>query len=93
MSSKSIRFIIGLMSFALLGVLAMQYYFIKESYSFKSQIFDRAVNEALKNVSLKLAGSSPLFIAKSNQRKTLPATCLYQERNRSHQKNKRFKKK
>ena len=54
MSSKSIRFIIGLMSFALLGVLAMQYYFIKESYSFKSQIFDRAVNEALKNVSLKL---------------------------------------
>lgn len=54
MSKQSIRFIIGLMSFALLGVLAMQYYFIKESYSFKSQLFDRTVNEALKNVSLKL---------------------------------------
>ncbi|TAF45452.1 MAG: sensor histidine kinase [Sphingobacteriales bacterium] len=42
------------MSFALLGVLAMQYYFIKESFSFKAQLFDRTVNEALKNVSLKL---------------------------------------
>lgn len=54
MSKQSIRFIIGLMSFALLGVLAMQYYFIKESYTFKSQMFDRTVNEVLKNVSIKL---------------------------------------
>ena len=42
------------MSFALLGVMAMQYYFIKESYSLKSQLFDQAVNDALKNVSIKL---------------------------------------
>ncbi len=54
MSKQSVRFIIGLMSFALLGVLAMQYYFIKESYSYKSQLFDRTINEALNNVSLKL---------------------------------------
>lgn len=42
------------MSFALLGVVAMQYYFLKESYILKSQLFDQAVNDALKNVSLKL---------------------------------------
>lgn len=54
MSKQSVRFIVGLMSFALLGVLAMQYYFINESYYFKSQLFDRLVNDALKNVSLKL---------------------------------------
>lgn len=54
MSKQSISFIIVLMSFALLGVFAMQYYFIRESFSFKSQLFDRTVNEALKNVSLKL---------------------------------------
>ncbi len=42
------------MSFALLGVMAMQYYFIKESYGLKSQLFDQAVNDALKNVSIKL---------------------------------------
>lgn len=42
------------MTCALLGVLAMQYYFIKESYQFKAQLFDRTVNETLKIVSLKL---------------------------------------
>ena len=71
MSKKSVRFIIGLMSFALMGVLAMQYYFIKESYSFKSQIFDRAVNEALKNVSVKLEKQEvALFLSqKANKEK------------------------
>jgi len=54
MSKQSVRFIIILMSCALLGVLAMQYYFIKESFLFKAQLFDRTINEALKNVSLKL---------------------------------------
>ncbi|MBC7653407.1 MAG: HAMP domain-containing histidine kinase [Oligoflexus sp.] len=44
----------ALMSFALIGVMAMQYYFIKESYGLKSQLFDQAVNDALKNVSTKL---------------------------------------
>ena len=44
----------ALMSFALFGVMAMQYYFIKESYGLKSQLFDQAVNDALKNVSTKL---------------------------------------
>ncbi len=42
------------MSFALLGVMAMQYYFLRESYSLKSQLFDQAVNDALNNVSDKL---------------------------------------
>jgi two-component system phosphate regulon sensor histidine kinase PhoR len=54
MKRKSIILIMALMSFALLGVMAMQYYFIKESYSLKSQLFDQSVNDALKNVSIKL---------------------------------------
>lgn len=54
MKRKSIGLIIGLMSFALLGVMAMQYYFIKESYGLKSQLFDQAVNDALNNVTNKL---------------------------------------
>ena len=41
MKQRSIRFIIGLMAAALLGVMAMQYYFIQESYRLKSQLFDR----------------------------------------------------
>ncbi|MFD2730995.1 sensor histidine kinase [Pedobacter alpinus] len=42
------------MSFALLGVMAMQFYFISESYDLKSQLFDQSVNDALHNVSNKL---------------------------------------
>ena len=54
MKRKSISLIIGLMSLALLGVIAMQYYFIKESYNLKSQLFDQSVNDALNTVSEKL---------------------------------------
>lgn len=54
MKKKSISLIIGLMSVALLGVLAMQYYFIRESYRLKSQLFDQSVNEALNIVVHKL---------------------------------------
>lgn len=54
MKRRSISLIIGLMSFALLGVVAMQYYFLRESYSLKSQLFDQSVNDVLNNVSDKL---------------------------------------
>ncbi len=54
MKRTSINFIIGLMSFALLGVMAMQYYFLRESFDLKSQLFDQSVNDALNNVTVKL---------------------------------------
>ncbi len=54
MKRKSILLIIGLMSFALLGVLAVQWYFIRQSYQLKSQLFDQNVNESLTNVVQKL---------------------------------------
>lgn len=54
MKRKSILFIIGLMSSALLGVLAVQWYFIRQSYQLKSQLFDQSVNESLTNVVQKL---------------------------------------
>ena len=42
------------MAIALLGVLAMQWYFLNQSYQLKSQLFDQNVNEALSNVAKKL---------------------------------------
>ncbi|MBE7176891.1 MAG: HAMP domain-containing histidine kinase [Mucilaginibacter polytrichastri] len=42
------------MGTALLGVMAMQFYFLRESYRLKSELFDRSVNEALSNVTTKL---------------------------------------
>ena len=38
------------MSIALLGVTAMQFYFLRQSYLMKSELFDRSVNEALNHV-------------------------------------------
>lgn len=46
--------IIGLMGFALLGVMAMQLYFLRQSYQMQSDLFDRSVNEALDNVVSKI---------------------------------------
>lgn len=43
------------MSFALIGVIAMQLYFLRQSYDMQSKLFDRSVNEALNNVVAKLS--------------------------------------
>ena len=55
LKKRSIGIIIGLMSFALLGVVAMQLYFLRQSYEMQSKLFDRSVSEALNNVATKLS--------------------------------------
>lgn len=55
MKKRSISLIIGLMGFALLGVTAMQFYFLHQSYQMQSELFDRSVNEALDNVVTKIS--------------------------------------
>ncbi|HEY5326934.1 MAG TPA: HAMP domain-containing sensor histidine kinase [Mucilaginibacter sp.] len=55
MKKRSIALIIGLMGFALLGVMAMQLYFLRQSYQMQSALFDRSVNEALNNVVAKVS--------------------------------------
>jgi len=42
------------MGFALLGVIAMQYFFLRQSYQLQSELFDRDVHEALNTVVSKL---------------------------------------
>ncbi len=54
MKKRSIGIIIGLMSFALTGVIAMQLYFLWQSYDMQSKLFDRSVSEALSNVVAKV---------------------------------------
>lgn len=55
MKKRSIGIITGVMCFALLGVMAMQLYFLRQSYVMQSQLFDRSVNEVLNNVVTKVA--------------------------------------
>lgn len=45
------------MSFALVGVMAMQWYFFRQSYILQSRLFDQSVHQALKNVVDHLAKS------------------------------------
>jgi len=54
MNRKSISLIIGLMAIALIGVMAMQYYFIRQSFYLKRQLFDESVMAAINTVALKV---------------------------------------
>jgi two-component system phosphate regulon sensor histidine kinase PhoR len=68
MKKKSIGFIIGLMGFALLGVMSMQLYFLRQSYQMQSDLFDRSVNDALNNVVGKLTKQDAInFLNKKAQ--------------------------
>ncbi len=54
MKKKSIIIIVGLMSIALLGVVTMQLYFLMQSYTLQSKLFDRSVHEALSDLVAKV---------------------------------------
>ncbi len=73
MKKKSISLIIGLMSVALLGVVAMQYYFIRETYKQKSILFDEAINTSLAKVAAEIEKSELInnsqIITRANQAK------------------------
>lgn len=74
MKKRSITLIIWLMSIALIGVMAMQYYFIRESFKQKSQLFDEAVGASLAKVAGKIETKEVVdFVRiqqKSNQEKS-----------------------
>jgi len=68
MKQRSITVIIGLMSIALLGVMAMQYFFIRDSFRQKSQLFDEAVNASLSTVASKVEKHEVMAFAKTQQK-------------------------
>lgn len=61
------------MSIALLGVVAMQYYFIRETYKQKSNLFDEAINTSLAKVASEIEKSELInnseIITRANQAK------------------------
>ncbi len=90
MKKKSITLIIGLMSLALLGVVAMQLYFLRQSYQMQSELFDRSVNEALSNLAAKVSkhdainflntkakqNNGPKYVYKRNDSLNIPKTSI-----------------
>src|SRR5690606_24286753 len=75
---RSITFIIWLMSIALLGVMAMQYYFVHESYIQKSQIFDESVRASLTTVAGRIEKQEVYDFLKHQQK-------IEQEKSRQEQ--------
>ena len=68
MKKRSITLIIWLMSIALIGVMAMQYYFVWESFKQKSQLFDEAVTAALASVAGKIEKQEIVEFARQQER-------------------------
>src|SRR5690606_10648147 len=68
MKQKSIGFIIGLMTVALLGVMAMQYFFIRQSYVLKAQLFDESVKAALNSVAAKAEKREVMQLAEAQRK-------------------------
>ncbi|GAA4334639.1 hypothetical protein GCM10023149_42120 [Mucilaginibacter gynuensis] len=66
------------MGFALLGVMAMQFYFLRQSYIMQSELFDRDVNEALGKVASKVAKQDAMtFLNNKAQRTYTSVTPLH----------------
>jgi len=79
MNRKSISLIIVLMSTALLGVMAMQYYFIRQSYHLKAQLFDESVMAAINTVALKVEKDEALRFLNNKE--------LHENKSRKHKEN------
>ncbi len=68
----------------------MQFYFIRESYALKTQLFDQAVNEALKSVSAKLEKKEAmLFLAQKAEIAHKRSRQLFELEQEKHSKPKR----
>ncbi|WP_121808595.1 sensor histidine kinase [Mucilaginibacter kameinonensis] len=74
MKKRSIGLIIGLMGFALLGVMAMQFYFLRQAYQMQSDSFDRQVREAMNNVVDKVTRQDANNFLKTKTQQTTIST-------------------
>ncbi|MBD1393958.1 sensor histidine kinase [Mucilaginibacter glaciei] len=83
MKKRSIVILIGLMGIALLGVVVMQLYFLRQSYLMQSDLFSNTVNEALNNVVTKVAKQDANNYLNARLRKVnMPGTTLAERKTR-----------
>ena len=77
MTQNKIRWLIGLLSVALLGLIGFQFYWINEVNSVNRERFNKAVNEALNEVAYKLAIKNDQDFLLQNMNRSMP----YPQRN------------
>ncbi|MBW4888220.1 HAMP domain-containing histidine kinase [Mucilaginibacter sp. HMF5004] len=90
MKKRSIVLITVSMAVALLGVMAMQFYFLRQSYRLQSELFDSSVNEALNNVISKVNQHDQISFLNARarfqpmltdeERKAVPANVKYKHK-------------
>ncbi|OEK07472.1 sensor histidine kinase [Roseivirga misakiensis] len=66
MTRVRIRWLIGLLSFALLGLVGFQYYWIREVTKVNKERFNQSVNEALNDVTQELAIQQGISFLENN---------------------------
>lgn len=67
MSIRKIRFFIGLLSIALIGLIAVQYYWIQQVNAVNKERFTKTVNDVLQSVTQQLARNNDInFISNNN---------------------------
>ncbi|MGM1428754.1 sensor histidine kinase [Sphingobacterium lactis] len=86
MKKRSIALIIGLMSIALIGVMAMQYYFVRESFHKESKLFDEEVKASLSAVANKIERKEIYDFARQQERENQKKFRADQERLQKNEK-------
>jgi two-component system phosphate regulon sensor histidine kinase PhoR len=71
MKKRSIGILIGLMGFALLGVVVMQLYFLRQSYLMQSDLFSNTVNDALNTVVTKVTKQDAINFLNAKSKKII----------------------
>lgn len=86
MKKRSIALIIWLMSIALIGVMAMQYYFVRESFIKESKLFDEEVKASLSAVANKIERQEIYEFAREQERQNQEKFRIDQERIQKNEK-------
>ena len=86
MKKRSIALIIWLMSIALIGVMAMQYYFVRESFIKESKLFDEEVKASLSAVANKIERQEIYDFAREQERQNQEKFRIDQERIQKNEK-------
>jgi two-component system phosphate regulon sensor histidine kinase PhoR len=71
MKNGKVRIVIGLMALSLVGLVAIQVYWISKAIKVNREIFERHVNDALQNVAIKLERRDAFaFVSSTTQKDT-----------------------
>ena len=82
MSRTKIRWLIGLLSLGMLGLISFQFYWIQEVTNVNEERFSQSVQTALNEVASKLARENDTYFLQSDINRNLPTPPMRREGDR-----------